>query len=224
MSAVLHSVSQCGFTLELWDPSCSSWFSLFFSSISLTPGTRCGWKMLRIVTTNAGLQVTTEWLLLITLQHCRFSVFLCWIDTFVFICRPAVFHCAPLCAGHHCCGAFLHLLHYPWWLHRAQGLHQPQSDILCHHLRCQHPTQDPGTFKTMPTLPEKCITYLFNLDIFWEVFKSHCRRSLRPGAFIALLINDNWRSCWVKTKCISDALSPTFRGLVIKTGFLFSGL
>lgn len=39
---------------------------------------------------------------------------------------------------------------------------------------------------------------------------------------MTLLINDNWRSCWVKTKCISDTLSSTFRRLVIKTGFLFS--
>lgn len=56
-TSVFCSISQCGFTSELWDPSFSSWSSFFFSSILPTRGTRCGWKMLRIVTTNAGLQV-----------------------------------------------------------------------------------------------------------------------------------------------------------------------
>lgn len=64
------------------------------------------------------------------------------------ISRPAVFHLPQLCSNFHCCGAFLHLLHKAWRLHRAQGLHQHQPHPLRHHFHRLHSAQDPGTVWT----------------------------------------------------------------------------
>ena len=59
VSALCFIPFQCGFTLALWDPLFSSWSSLFFSLTLPTRGTSLGLKMLRTVTTSAGLQVQT---------------------------------------------------------------------------------------------------------------------------------------------------------------------
>lgn len=106
----------------------------------------CRYSFKRIGVNNIDYFCIYIWKDFTDLHHFFLKLFtLMYVDV---ISRLVVFHCPSLLPGYRCCGSILCLLHKAWWLYRAQSLHQPQLDLLYHHLHCFHPTQNTGTVWT----------------------------------------------------------------------------
>lgn len=96
------------------------------------------------------------------------------LDAHWFLCSSAVLHHLQLRVGLLCCCALLPILHPTWWLHRTQGLHQRQLDILHHRVHHVDSPQSSGNVET------------WDMWLTWGI----CKPKL---LHVGLLCPDYWR-------------------------------
>lgn len=103
-------------------------------------------------------------------------------ECLIYLFRPPVVYYPALCPGCWCCGAFLSVLHQTWWLHRAQGLHQPEPHLLYHRLCGVHSTQSTGK------ITGHCCGWLFYQLLHPAVlyFCFSCLRWVSLGAILGI--------------------------------------